>query len=159
METTDIPGDIITVCVELLDEGTECWRWTKALNIGNGFYKLHATSKYDPEDELWAFLPGDIVRLEPVQTSLGFIQKGVRHPNLDVIRIDVGQVKGSPYGIKRTNALGLGGGVYKILPTPTYDPKEESWEFLPGDIVRLKNVKSGGFTYLEPFEKVENAGN
>lgn len=158
IDTPDSPGNIIYVCVELLDEGTDTWRWTKALNIGNGFYKLLPTPDYDPEDEFWAFLPGDIVRLEQAHTNIGTIEKAVRHPNLDVIRIDVEQKKGSPLAIKSTNALGLGGGLYKILPTPTYDPRVESWKFLPGDIVRLKKIKTAaGFSYLEPFEKVENA--
>lgn len=57
-------NNIITVYVELLEEGTETWRGTEALDIGNGFYKLLLPPDYDPEDEMWAFLPGDIVRLE-----------------------------------------------------------------------------------------------
>lgn len=149
----------VDVCVELLDEGTESWCRTKALDIGDGLYKLLPTPDYDPEDEMWAFLPGDIVRLEPVQSSFGLINKGVRHCNPDVIRIDVEQVEGSPFWVKRTNALSLGGGLYKILPTPTYDSSVEKWEFVPGDIVRLKEFKApDGFTYLVPYEKVYDDG-
>ena len=51
----------ITIYVELLEEGTDTWRATKAINLGNGTYQLLPTENYDPEDEIWAFLPGTIV--------------------------------------------------------------------------------------------------
>ena len=35
-----------------------------------------------------------------------------------------------------TRALDLGGGMFKLLPTPDYDPEDEEWEFAPGAIVR-----------------------
>jgi hypothetical protein len=35
-----------------------------------------------------------------------------------------------------TNAIDLGNGLYKILPTPDYDPEDEDWEFVPETIVR-----------------------
>jgi hypothetical protein len=37
----------------------------------------------------------------------------------------------------------LGNGLYKVLPTPDYDPEVETWEFLPGAIVRLKEMTLG----------------
>ncbi len=37
-----------------------------------------------------------------------------------------------------TAAISLGGDVYKILPTPNYDPEVEEWEFAPGSIVRAE---------------------
>ncbi len=51
-----------TIYVELLDEGTDTWRPTEALILGNGLYQLLPTPNYDPEDEIWALLPGSIVR-------------------------------------------------------------------------------------------------
>lgn len=154
----DSLGDIIDVCVELLDEGSEGWRLTKALHIGNGYYKLLLPPKYDPEDELWAFLPGDIVRSEQVPSSFGLIKRAASHPNVNAIRIDVEQTERSPFWVRRSNALAMGDGPYKILPTPTYDPKDGHWKFLPGDIVWLKQFKaSDGFTYLMPFEKIGDA--
>ncbi len=150
----------VDVCVELLEEGAETWRRAKALNLGNGLYKLLPPPDYDPEDEMWAFLPGEIVALERARTNIGIIENAVRHPDQNVIRIIVWQAEGSPQGSKRTNALGLGNGLYKILPTPTYDPNAESWEFVPGDIVRLEEIKRGNglFTYLAPYEKVYDNG-
>jgi len=32
----------------------------------------------------------------------------------------------------------VGEGTYKLLPTPNYDPEDETWEFLPGTIVRCE---------------------
>lgn len=38
--------------------------------------------------------------------------------------------------VRGTQAIPLGGDLYKILPTPDYDPEDETWEFLPGSVVR-----------------------
>jgi hypothetical protein len=35
-----------------------------------------------------------------------------------------------------TLALDLGEGLFKLLPTPDYDPEDEEWEFVPGTTVR-----------------------
>ncbi len=35
-----------------------------------------------------------------------------------------------------TQALELGNGLFKILPTSNYDPADEAWEFPPDSIVR-----------------------
>jgi hypothetical protein len=34
-----------------------------------------------------------------------------------------------------TTAEKVGQGLFKLLPTPGYDPNNEEWEFLPGSIV------------------------
>jgi hypothetical protein len=54
----------VDIFVRLLDEGTEVFRPTRALNLGNGLFRLEATSDYDPETETWEFLPGSEVRGE-----------------------------------------------------------------------------------------------
>lgn len=38
--------------------------------------------------------------------------------------------------VRGTQAIPLGDDLYKILPTPNYDPEDETWEFLPGSVVR-----------------------
>ncbi len=53
-----------TVYVFLLGEGTTVSRPTQAIVLGGGKYKLLATSGYDPEDEIWEFLPGSVVSCE-----------------------------------------------------------------------------------------------
>lgn len=34
-----------------------------------------------------------------------------------------------------TEAVDLGSGRYRLLPTPDYDPDDETWEFLPNTVV------------------------
>lgn len=57
---------ITTVYVELLEEGTDTLRGTDAIDFGNGLYKLLPTPNYDPEDEIWAFLPHSVVKAKMV---------------------------------------------------------------------------------------------
>jgi hypothetical protein len=44
-----------------------------------------------------------------------------------------------------TEAVDFGNGLLKLLPTPDYDPEDETWEFPPGSIVRgeKRDVGSG----------------
>ena len=41
-------------------------------------------------------------------------------------------------------------GVYRILPTDDYDPEDETWEFLPGTIVRCEEMTLHGGLANEP---------
>ncbi len=43
--------------------------------------------------------------------------------------------------LRPTQALVLKGGVYELLPTPNYDPENETWEFLPGTKVVCEEQK------------------
>lgn len=52
------------IYVSLLEEGTPTARPTQAIPLSNGLFKILPTSNYDPEDEIWEFLPGSIVRCE-----------------------------------------------------------------------------------------------
>jgi hypothetical protein len=54
----------VVIYVRLLGEGTEVFRPVQALELGNGLFRLEATSDYDPEDEIWEFVPGSDVRGE-----------------------------------------------------------------------------------------------
>lgn len=56
--------NIIEVYVSLREEGTDTIRKTQAINLGKGLYKLLPTPWYDPEDEVWEFLPDTIVRIK-----------------------------------------------------------------------------------------------
>jgi hypothetical protein len=51
--------DVANIHVELLDEGTQVWRPAKARRLANDLYQLLGPV---PEDEVWAFQPGDVVR-------------------------------------------------------------------------------------------------
>lgn len=54
----------VEIHVRLLNEGTPTARPAKAELMANGFYRILLTPDYDPEDEEWQFVPGDIVRCE-----------------------------------------------------------------------------------------------
>lgn len=54
----------VEIYVSLLEEGTPTARATQAVPLGNGTYRLLPTPNYDPEDEIWEFLPGSVVRCE-----------------------------------------------------------------------------------------------
>jgi len=48
-----------------------------------------------------------------------------------------------------TLAEEIGGGLYKLFPTPAYDAEIESWEFVPGSMVRAEErSNSAGETFL-----------
>ena len=38
--------------------------------------------------------------------------------------------------LRPAEAEELGNGLFKLRPTPDYDPDDEKWEFIPGSIVR-----------------------
>jgi hypothetical protein len=61
----------ITIYVRLLDEGTDCWRPTQAELMSEGVFRLLPTTNYDPDDELWEFPPGTLVRCQTMQLSNG----------------------------------------------------------------------------------------
>ena len=56
--------NVIQVYVKLLNEGTEVFRPTSALEVEKGWFRMLATPDYDPENEQWEFLPGQIVCVE-----------------------------------------------------------------------------------------------
>src|SRR5260370_20149223 len=47
-----------------------------------------------------------------------------------------------------TQALDLGHGLLKVLPTSNYDPKDEVWEFPPDSIVRTEVRRSDGREFI-----------
>ncbi len=58
-----IEEDIVEIYVRLLEEGgTEVFRPTKAIHIQDNTYRILPTENYDPDDEIWEFLPGVVVQ-------------------------------------------------------------------------------------------------
>jgi hypothetical protein len=39
---------------------------------------------------------------------------------------------------RQTRGLKLGGGLFKLIASPDYDPHRETWEHLPGATVRVE---------------------
>ena len=58
----------VIIYVELLEEGTPCWRPVEAEHLGSELYRIVGEK---PEDEVWAFSVGDVVRckLQAFQTD------------------------------------------------------------------------------------------
>ena len=52
------------IYVQLLNEGTKVYRPVSAFEIENNIYKLEGYELYNPDDEVWEFLPGTIVVVE-----------------------------------------------------------------------------------------------
>ena len=46
--------------------------------------------------------------------------------------------------MRPTLAIPLGESVYELLPTPDYNPENETWEFLPGTNVEVSNMNRNG---------------
>jgi hypothetical protein len=53
-----------------------------------------------------------------------------------------------------TEAMAFGGGYFKVLPTPHYDPTDEEWQFIPETIVRGEWRKNGSDEYLYAVERL-----
>lgn len=54
----------VTIYVQLLNEGTRCFRPVAATPIGSSMYRLDADASYDETIEKWEFPPGACVRAE-----------------------------------------------------------------------------------------------
>lgn len=52
------------IYVELLEEGSPTLKGVDAIHKGNNEYEILMPENYDPEDEVWEFVPGTIVRCE-----------------------------------------------------------------------------------------------
>jgi hypothetical protein len=53
-------ASVVTIYVELLDEGTTVWRPVAAARIGEGIYRILSANSEHP-DEAWEFDQGDLV--------------------------------------------------------------------------------------------------
>ena len=56
--------------------------------------------------------------------------------------------------IRGTEAIPLGNGHYQVLPTPDYDPEDETWKFIPGSIVHCEKRMNFGEKILLAVEQV-----
>ena len=138
----------IEIYVNLLDEASPTMRKTKCLPIGNNLYTILATTDYDPEDEAWEFLPGTTIALEESRTVGGDNILLARDADSAVVRLHMPLAESA--SIRPASALSLGGGLYKILPTPHYNPTIEKWRFSPGSIVILEQKTIDGWVYMIP---------
>lgn len=47
-----------------------------------------------------------------------------------------------------TECIDVGGGLFRLLPTPNYNSEDEHWEVPPGSIVRCKSIQGTSGEYL-----------
>jgi len=68
--------------------------------------------------------------------------------NIEKVKVFVRLLDEGTEVSRPTEAINLGNGLFKILPTPDYDPKDEIWEFPPGAVVRCKTCHDNTGEYL-----------
>jgi hypothetical protein len=56
--------------------------------------------------------------------------------------------------LRPTEATPLADGTYRVLQTPTYDPTDEVWEFVPGSNVHCESFESQSGSYLLAIAEV-----
>jgi hypothetical protein len=56
-----VQRNVATIYVALLDEGVDAWRPVQAEHVGGDLYRLVGKP---PDDEVWPFATGDVVRCE-----------------------------------------------------------------------------------------------
>lgn len=52
------------IYIQLLEEGTKVYKPVPAIEIENNIYEVQGFEIYNPEDEVWEFLPGTNVLVE-----------------------------------------------------------------------------------------------
>lgn len=55
-------ADTTLVYIHLLNEGTDVWRPTQGIALGEDIYEILPTPEYDSDDENWEFPPGSLVK-------------------------------------------------------------------------------------------------
>ena len=56
--------------------------------------------------------------------------------------------------LRPTEAVRLADGTYRVLPTPSYDPTDEVWEFAPGSTVHCESFDGQSGPYLLAIAEV-----
>ena len=63
-------NQLTEIFVELLEEGTACWRPVRAIPLGEAAFRIAADQEI-PTEEKWAFSPGEAVTCEPREFQNG----------------------------------------------------------------------------------------
>ncbi len=64
-------NNVVKIYIQLLGEGSAAARGTQAKRLGKEFYEVLPIPNYNPQDEIWEFPPGSIVRGEKVKNANG----------------------------------------------------------------------------------------
>jgi hypothetical protein len=57
---------------------------------------------------------------------------------LSAVKLHVRLLNGASDALRATLGIEVGGGMYKLFPTDDYETQQESWEFVPGSMVRAE---------------------
>lgn len=136
-------NEIISIYVQLLDEGSFLARRASAISLGGGRYRVLPTSDYNPEEEVWEFPPESVIRLRK-RWSDGEGDYLLAVADTDSLEILVLFRDGNIDNARSMDAVPLGNDLYKILPTYHYTREEDQLEFQPGDAVRLRRIHVDG---------------
>lgn len=134
-------NEYLNIAVELLEEGSPAYISAFAKPLGDGLYELIAPPEYDAETEWWEFSPGSIVKLKEIITAQGKALMVASHPDARAKKISINTNLNAEAFWVQTYALDLGDGRYEVQATPHYTP-EQNWEYAPGCVVRLKQMKT-----------------
>ena len=66
------------IYVRLLGEGTEVFRPTRGVDLGDGVFIVLPTADYDSLDETWEFPPGSRVQCETAESEEGAYLRAVQ---------------------------------------------------------------------------------
>ena len=127
---------------------------TTAVDLGHGLYEILPTREYDPEYEKWEFIPGTIVRGKNIHYDRGdyfvaveqvepspFTEDQLKWYPENTARVYIELLEEGTDTIRPTRAVTLGERRYALLPTPGYDPENETWAFLPGAVVKAEEKR------------------
>ncbi|HUR36227.1 MAG TPA: hypothetical protein VM009_00315 [Terriglobales bacterium] len=68
---------------------------------------------------------------------------------MSAVQVHVRLLNAATDALRATLATEMGGGMYKLFPTDDYETQQESWEFVPGSMVRAeKRTNPAGETFL-----------
>lgn len=69
------------IYIQLLEEGTKVYRPVPAIEVGESIYEIKGSSVYDPEDEIWEFIPGTRVIVERKELNGDLVLVAVKKEN------------------------------------------------------------------------------
>jgi len=72
-----------TIYVQLLEEGTVCYRPVSAIKVNDALYQIEGHDIYDPSDEIWEFEPGSLVYVEEKKLSEGVLLVAVSNRSIN----------------------------------------------------------------------------
>ena len=136
--------------------------------IKNG-EEFSAPNKVHPENTATRYhMPGtnrfvvvdDVTKevLQVSEDSADFIHnqsiQGSKMENQETAKVFVELLEEGTPTLRGTQAIPLGNDLYKLLPTDRYNPESETWQFLPGSIVRAKEKINFGKNILLAYELV-----